>query len=198
MAAQVVTGLLALTACGAATSEASPRAKPVEVDIHTPILETRRPQVMDPNQWFSSRGVSGPTGEFGDSGGCVELVVGTAREHALLCDEMEEFRCDQGPACWVFTHSIVRVVRAGKIVPVLDVKTQVLGFDTGPPPFVEVRLSVAANGMSATISDSPEERTDDCKGVGIDADKNYLAARRRVCVSRGAFRWKRDRFVRVR
>lgn len=154
--------------------------------------------MTDPNQWFVSKGVSQPGGQFGDSGGCVELVVGPAREDALLCDEMEEFRCEHGPACWVFTRSIVRVVRAGKIVPVLDVKTQVLGFDTGPPPFVEVRLTIAANGMSVTVADSPEQRTDSCKGAGMDADRNYLAARRRVCRSRGAFRWKHNRFERVR
>lgn len=199
MVAQVVTGLLVLAACGSAAAVAAPRTPEVEVGTHTPILDTQRPRVMDPNQWFASKGATDPAGEFGDSGGCVELVVGTAREAALLCDEMQEFRCEEGPACWVFTSSIVRVVRAGEIVPVLAVRTQVVGFDTGPgSPFVEVRLTVAANGMSARVTDSPEQRTDDCKHVVTDPDKNYLAARRRVCVSRGAFRWKHNRFERVR
>ena len=193
----LVSGLVALAALGSGTAVASPRAP--AVSTHAPILGTERPRVMDPNEWFASKGAADTTGEFGDSGGCVELVVGTSHEDALLCDEMQEFRCEEGPACWVFTRSIVRVVRGGDIVPVLDVRTQVVGFDTGPgAPFVEVRLTVAANGLSATVTDSPEQRTDNCKGARTDPDKNYLAARRRVCVSRGAFRWKHNRFERVR
>lgn len=144
-----------------------------------------------------------------DHPNCIKLVVGTAREHAELCDDFDG-------DYWRATHQIVRVVRAGKTVTVLDVVTQIEGFDTGAT-MLETRLRVAADGMSATVvavpaePDAPEPTSghpsEDCKNAPPTPDDEaterathgrptYGELRRRLCGARGRYRWAGGRFVR--
>ena len=139
-------------------------------------------------------------------GHCVKLVVGTAREDAVLCAEIDD-------GYWRVTRQVVRVVRAGKSVALLDVLTKIEGVDSGAI-FLEQRLRIASNGLSATldgvpITDVSSARSgtgqpgpsEDCnhasdwEGGSIADRPRYRDLRRRSCDALGAYRWDGGRFV---
>jgi hypothetical protein len=144
-----------------------------------------------------------------DEKSCIDLVVGAARERAVLCNDVEW-------AYWTVTRQVVRVVRAGKKVIVLELPTRVEGFDTGAT-MLETRLRIAADGMSATVDGVPAKRDapepthgnpiEDCKSAPPtrkdEAQERanygrptYGELMRRLCASRGTYRWSGDRFTR--
>jgi len=120
----------------------------------------------------------------------------------LLCDETREGGGEPPPGPWVETHRVVRVVRAGKIVSVLDVTTMVQGFDSGHPR-LKLQLTFSADGMSATLEDrgvlqgrsGGTEEVDPSEGCKTGTGGEFL---RRLCKGRGAFQWKAGRFERKR
>ncbi|HEX5061728.1 MAG TPA: hypothetical protein VFV99_20315 [Kofleriaceae bacterium] len=142
-----------------------------------------------------------------DRPNCVELVVGTAREEAVLCEETDY-------NYWTVTHQVVRVVRAGKTVPVLDLLTKIEAFDSGAI-WLEQRLRIGADGMSAIldgvpITDVSARHTgqpgpfEDCnhasdwKGSPIEGEPKYRDLRRQSCNALGAYQWNGGRFVHQR
>lgn len=144
---------------------------------------------------------------MGDKQNCVELVVGTAREEAVLCDEIVV------DGYWRVTDQVVRVVRARKSVPVLDVLTKIEGGDSGAI-WLEQRVRIASNGLSATVdgvpitdvapagrqSDQPGPFEDcnhasDWKGSVIEGVPRYRDLRRRSCNALGAYKWNGRRFA---
>ena len=157
---------------------------------------------LDPKEWFASRGVKASLDEF-PGYHCVELVVGKAREEALLCDETREGGGEPPPGPWVETHRVVRVARAGKIVSVLDVTSMVQGFDSGYPR-LKLQLNIAPDGMSATLEDRGVVQGRFGGNEEVDSSQGCKAATRdaeflfRLCKGRGSFQWKAGRFERTR
>lgn len=137
---------------------------------------------------------------------CVKLVVGSGREDALLCDEIYD------QEYWRVTHQVVRVVRAGRSVPVLDVPTRIEGQDSGDL-WLELRLTVALNGLAASLDGMPialdgpptaqPGPLEDCdtasdlkdseveRQAGLSA---YRELRRQFCKARGTYKWNASRF----
>ena len=136
-------------------------------------------QVDFAREWFRARGVKGPK----NLTDCIELVVGTSREQALVCDESHA-----GPATKKYTHGlvtqrrVVRVVRAAKIVSVLDVETSRADVSWSLPELA-LELRIADDGMSA---------------VTIDLINCEIESNARKCEkTHEAFVWKSKRFGRV-
>src|SRR4051794_18244065 len=70
------------------------------------------PQMIDPREWFAAHGAKQPLDEYDSSGGCSEIVVGAARDPALLCTFVEDVSRghDDSAVYRVATHQIVRLV----------------------------------------------------------------------------------------
>jgi hypothetical protein len=145
-----------------------------------------------------------------DGESCIKLVVGTTSEQAELCTDFRG-------GYWIATHQVVRVVRAGKKVTVLDVLTRVEGIDTGAT-MLETRLRITADGMSATVDavaakpnapqPTPGNPVEDCKSPPPNPkdDKveranygrpTYGELRRRICDELGTYVWDGERFTRA-
>jgi len=178
-------------------------------------------ELIDPVKWFSAHGAKQESlDKFDGSYGCVSIIVGAARESALLCTDIEETSRghDDTLVYRVVTHQIVRVVRAGKVVTVLDVRTRLESLDgaaprPGEPPqgIVDLKLSITPDGLSATVDALDPEA--DCqardavpvvKAEGEDAaqERAWAAFDRewetRICNGRGSYIWKGRRFVQAR
>jgi hypothetical protein len=180
--------------------------------------------VEDPRQWLSAQGVTdAPLAPWGVDG-CIERVVGTSRERALLCDEVVSATGanPDNPVYRVVTHGVVLVVRARKIVVLLDVETAIQVLD-GPAPsmgrdggwkndaILALDLTIAADGMSATVGDTTDPKwhlRQSCKDTRVytptqdDRDRGraeWMAFDnewiRRLCNGRGTYVWRDDRFV---
>ena len=177
-------------------------------------------EIIDPREWFAAHGAKQALDEYDSSGGCSELVVGVARDAALLCTDVKDVSRghDDTLVYRVVTHQIVRLVRAGKIVTALDVETRLESLD-GPvaPPgkrtrgIVELTLSLAADGMSAIVV--PFDPESDCRSAdpaGVtsvqpddDAQTRAWVAFddqwiKRICKGRGTYAWNGHRFSRGR
>jgi hypothetical protein len=146
--------------------------------------------------------------------------VGAAREDALRCTDAVEVGEGGENDLWVYRmveHEIVRVVRAGKVVDILDVATSIHSVDAPPPPpgresrgFVNLELDVASDGMSATVvaldpkvdcqrvHESPPEPEADYAAMARGWDKFDNKWITRICNGRGTFVWKGRRFARTR
>jgi hypothetical protein len=192
---------------------------------HTPLdagpFEASAKRVDYATEWLSPRGATGSLDRFGNVWGCVEIVVGTAREPALVCDEAQEPSRgkDETSVYRVVTHRVAFVVRAHKIVTVLDVEWRLEALDAphpGPgrssPAIIELQLTIAPDGMSATLEDARADMMDACPAEIPSArtpqkqgEKGELDAwrafddelERRMCNARGGFIWKAGRFVRA-
>jgi len=171
---------------------------------------------LDLRAWLAARGVTEPGEEIY---GCTELVVGTAREPAVLCTLIEEvsrpIRDADMPAFRVVTHDVIRVVRGRKLVTVLDAVIRFQPLD-GPPPRPDAPpivdpIAVAHDGRSVTVG-SPDDAAG-CKLVatratralaGLGADDRVGRAwivldrdlETSVCAARGRYVWRGGRFVR--
>ena len=172
--------------------------------------------IIWPSKWFAARGAT--LDEYDNSYGCTELVVGAAREAALLCTATEDVSAgdEENPVYRVVTRQLVRLARAGKVVTVLDLPMRIEPLDgpvavlgEGPMPgIVDVQLAIASNGLSATVR--PLDPKSDCQGRVPSAHVDKADAseadwinfddkwRTRICNGRGKYTWKGGRFVRAR
>ena len=153
-----------------------------------------------------TRAADAGTRDAPGSESCVRLVVGSGRENALLCDEIH----DQD--YWRVTHQVVRVVRAGRSVLVLDVPTKIEGQDSGDL-WLELRLTVGSSGLAASLDSVPltldgppasqPGPLEDCDTAPDWNDSEvkrqaglstYRELRRRFCNARGPYKWNGGRF----
>lgn len=177
-------------------------------------------ELVDPAEWLRAHGAKeGSLDKFNYASGCVSIVVGAAREAALLCTDIEDVSAgdDQNPVYRVVSHQIVRVVRAGKVVAVLDVRTRLEPLDGPVPPpgqpwhgIVDLELAIAPDGMSARVdSVDPATKCQARDALRGTTDKEYAREDRawimfddewitRICNGRGRYIWKSGRFVRAR
>ena len=152
-------------------------------------------------EWLFAHGAKGSLEGFGNECCCVELRVGTAREPAMQCDELEDVGDADG--YWVVVHRVIRIVRGGKIVKVLDVPTHVGNLDRPPAPLGVSRrpwadfgleLRIARDGSSATLDDADH---DGAARIENHKPKDALdEAIRHICAARGVYRWNGGRFRR--
>lgn len=157
------------------------------------------PDPIVASDWLTARGATLPRdGVDGDS--CEETTVGPAREAALACDVLQEGGRYEPPGFWMSTHRVFRVVRAGKIVTVLDVQKMLQGFDSGWPRLV-LQIELSADGKKVVVEDrgvvsggplaqrGPEESCTPKPGG------DFI---RRLCAGRGTYQWRGGRYVRAR
>ena len=155
--------------------------------------------VDDPAAWLSARGVKDPAKQLGDTCCCVEVSVGSASEHALRCSEATSIPTEGAD---IAVREVIRVVRAGKVVKVLEAWTALENLDLPPrsPPALKLELAIAPSARTATIVDAggSRNRCDELpprtKAVTA-ADRVYRTWRDRICASRGTYRWGGGRFV---
>ena len=139
---------------------------------------------------------------------CHRLVVGTAREKATLCTVVDE-------SLWRVSHRVMRVVRNGKRVVVLDVPAKIEGFDTGHTA-LESRVRISTDGMFVSVVGVPAgtrkpvfprrgayEPTEDCDhptswtdDPDFEGVPTFTTARKSLCAGLGTYAWTGDRFVR--
>jgi hypothetical protein len=145
--------------------------------------------------------------EAEESYGCVDLTVGPHAERAKLCTVVEEVSRDTGdtPVDRVLLHRKLRVVRAKKTVTLLDVVETISVLDKMTPTSPDVlnlKLVVARDGLSATLSDA--KRGASCHGAlagsaGSAAwDRFDRELETRACAARGRWVWSGTTFVRVK
>ncbi|MEO8799996.1 MAG: hypothetical protein ABI551_19015, partial [Polyangiaceae bacterium] len=117
-------------------------------------------------KWLTDRDVpASQQGSFSNSTRCEEIAVGTAREAALVCTDIKDESRNAPTAGGgtaavhvyrVIDHRIVRVVRAGSVVSVLDAEITLEPSDKEMATqrnLLDLRFSLAADGMSATLDD---------------------------------------------
>jgi hypothetical protein len=109
--------------------------------------------VDDPAAWLAARGVTALTEQAKSWCCCSEVVVGSASERALRCSEPEDSAIDG--TYTIAVHDVVRVVRGGKAVIVLDAWTSLRNLDLRPgsPPIVELSLTIGRDGRTVTLID---------------------------------------------
>ncbi|MEO7110608.1 MAG: hypothetical protein ABI183_09235 [Polyangiaceae bacterium] len=175
--------------------------------------------VGDVEKWLTDRGVpASQLGKFSNGTGCVEIAVGTLREAALVCADVKEASRNASlPADYVYRmidHRIVRVVRAGSVVSVLDAEITLEPLDREmgmQGNLLDLRFRLAPDGMSATLDDhgpgvscasaqssnayfinkkSPEDK------AGRTWALFDLELTTRMCNARGGYMWQGDHFVR--
>lgn len=160
----------------------------------------------DPDAWLAARGAHAAVGTLNNVWGCLEIIVGTDSEQALVCDEAEQVSCCDD-VDRVVTHRIVRVVRAAKIVSVLDAPTRIDALDAPPahpnrprsPSMLDLTLTIAPDGRSATILDEGvcQRLAAERRPQGEEAPRAFdRDLQRRSCKARGEYVWKRGRFAR--
>jgi hypothetical protein len=177
---------------------------------------------IEAREWLAAHGAKGDLEPFANAYGCASFVVGSAREPAVSCVEVEDVSAggDENPVYRVVSHRIVRVVRNAKVVSVLDVMTRIEALD-GPVAlpgeesrgFLDLDVTIARDGMSAKVV--PLDPKTDCHAPAAspdpapvgDDDKEFLAQNRawidfdskweaKMCKQRGTYVWKSGRFVR--
>jgi len=152
------------------------------------------PDVEDGDAWLVAHGSKDPEKRLGNACCCVEVRVGRPAERALDCKEEEPG--GEPESADIAVKEVIRVVRAGKVVKVLDAWVGLENLDRPyrSPPWLALRLAVDASGRAATIVDPGDSRYA-CKGArrGSAEFDRWLE---RVCASRGTYRWRGGRFVR--
>ncbi|MGH7282061.1 MAG: hypothetical protein ACRELY_11095, partial [Polyangiaceae bacterium] len=173
--------------------------------------------VGDVQKWLTDRGVpASQLGKFGNSTGCVEFTVGTAREAALVCTEVKEesrkAATAEGEVYRMMDHRIARVVRGGSLVSVLDAEIMLEPLDKEmrtQKNLLDLTLHFAPDGMSATIVDRGTS-LDDCASVqqanvqvahakssaGDPWSRFDQDLETRMCNASGGYVWQGDHFVR--
>jgi hypothetical protein len=158
--------------------------------------------VDDAEAWLSARGVKNAAKQLGDVCCCVEVIVGTGSERALRCSEAKTLPLEGSYT--IVVSEVVRVVRAGKAVTVLEVLSSLQNLDDPPGARAVLKLGVTVDpkGLAATVTD-PGDSRNRCDALPPrSADKTtservYRKWIDRICDSRGTHRWRRGRFVRT-
>jgi hypothetical protein len=221
--------LLALLACGgrrapietppvvAADAAPTPDAPVRDAAVNAVALDAAPPDGFDLATWLATRGVTGTPEDLAQS--CAELVVGADHEPAILCylteDVTRAIRGSDMPAYRVVERNLVRVVRANKLVTLLDVPLRFQALDAPPRPLdappLPSRFEVAPDGQSIQVGIPDDDAV--CKDVANRAARALarLAAgdkegrawivldrdlQTRVCAARGRYVWRGGRFVR--
>ncbi|HET9992706.1 MAG TPA: hypothetical protein VFQ65_29430, partial [Kofleriaceae bacterium] len=99
---------------------------------------------------------------------------------------------------------VIRVVRAGKAVTVLEALSALENLDDPPRsrPVLALRVTIDHNGLTATSTD-PGDSLNRCDALGrrsadrTAAEHVYREWLDRICDSRGTYRWRGGRFVRA-
>ena len=155
-----------------------------------------RKEVDDTTAWLTARGVEDADTELGDVCCCVEVRVGKPAETALDC---REARAGGAPeSADIAIAEVIRVVRAHKVVKVLDAWTGLENLDMpigrGVRPWLDLPVTIDRTGRTLTIA-SPSASMYDCSHKrGEPVFDGWLE---RVCASRGTYRWSGGRFVRA-
>jgi hypothetical protein len=157
--------------------------------------------VDDPAEWLAARGVTYLREQAQSWCCCVEVSVGTTPERALRCSEAEDASVEG--AYTIAVHDVVRVVWAARAVTVLDVWTKLENLDRPPgsPPMLELRLTFARDGRTATLVDAGGD-SGECPRRASTSTKDptanfYAKWIDRLCAGRGTYRWRANRFVRA-
>jgi hypothetical protein len=147
-----------------------------------------------------------------DTGACTKIDVGAPPEEALVCSEIEHVRATVG-ATHVYRVQFrrrVRVVRANRVVVILDVVETVTPldkFDLEDPNLLDLDLQFASDGLSATLDDSNAQSAVGCtaalgslSGGGDPVSSKWnafdLALLKSACAARGRYVWKTGAFSR--
>ncbi|MEO8554694.1 MAG: hypothetical protein ABI678_32175 [Kofleriaceae bacterium] len=168
-------------------------------------------------EWLAAHGATPASSGLSES--CSELVVGTAREPAVLCTVNEEIvrevRHSDEPAFRMLERKLVVVVRAKRAVTLLDVpvRFQALDAPVRPPntPAPPALLEVAPDGLAIQVG-LPDGAVG-CKGVASAAARELATLANddrlgramvvldrdltlKVCAARGHYVWRAGRFSR--
>ena len=149
---------------------------------------------IEPTNWLIAHGAREPVDEtvrqqgYGDGGDCSELRVGPAHERALQCVEENDNSAEGG--YWAVFDRVVLLVRAGKVVKVLDVPVSFTSGDSGYTAF-KLDLRIAADGNSATLE------PDRCYACPLGIAKHETNGRfptvndviLEMCAASGVYRW---------
>ena len=156
--------------------------------------------VDDPGAWLSARGVKDPAKQLGDTCCCAEVSVGGAfRARAAL--QRGDRHPDRGSRHR--RQEVIRVVRARKVVKVLEVWTALENLDLPPrsAPALKLELAIDHSARTATIVDADGRNRCDAlpprTKAMTPADRVYRTSMDRICASRGTYRWRGGRYVRA-
>ena len=149
--------------------------------------------VEDGDAWLAAHGSKDPEKRLQNACCCVEVSVGRPAEHALDCKE--EQSGGHPESADIVVTEVIRVVRGGKVVKVLEalVGMQNLDWNPGSRHWLDLRLTVDASGRTATIVEEGGTVVACKTPRGTDEFDKWVD---RVCASRGTYRWRGGRFVR--
>jgi len=177
---------------------------------------TARADELDVGTWLEARGASAdPESSFNwQNAMCSEVAVGPHREAALECYEEEyvsrPIPGEAVPANRNVVHVLLRVVRARKLVTLIDVPVRTFSEDAQPRPITVAPppwhpFEIAKDGLSIVVGD-PDDAAG-CKSLasaprskGTTEERIWAALRAdlegRICNARGRYVWTRGRFSR--
>jgi len=150
--------------------------------------------VEDGDAWLVAHGSKDAEKRLQNACCCVEVSVGRPAERALDCQEERDG--GHAESADIVVSEVVRVVRGGKVVKVLEalVGMQNLDWRPGSRHWLDLHVTIAADGRSATIVEAGDTVTSCGAPRGTGAFETWVA---RVCASRGTYRWRGGRFVRA-
>lgn len=150
--------------------------------------------VDDPQAWLTEHGVKDAASQLGDACCCVEVSVGRPAEAALSCREARAG--GHAESADIAVTQVIRVVRAHKVVKVLEAWVELANLDLprGSGPWIDLRVTIDRTGRALTIVDPGGAHYDCVHARGSTEFDAWLA---RVCASRGTYRWSGGRFVRA-
>jgi hypothetical protein len=155
------------------------------------------------DEWFKAHGATGSLDQIDFGWGCEEVAVGPDAVPALACSIHDEVTRDAGaePVFRALVRRVVRLVRNGKIVTVLDVITNLDVYDAPGPNWPSLfALELRIKGEKAVLDDNGKcakvparQSGDESRVAWHNLDRDMAS---RMCKARGTYRWKRGRFVR--
>lgn len=155
------------------------------------------------DEWLKAHGATESLDGIDGGWGCVEVAVGPDKTPCLVCSIHDEVSRDAGtePVFRALVRRVARLVRAGKVVTVLDVITNLDVYDAAGPNWpsifeldLRIKGSVAVLDDHGTCAKLPARKSGDESQVAWHNLDRDVAAR--MCKARGTYRYKRGRFVR--
>jgi hypothetical protein len=159
------------------------------------------PEDFVPDAWFTAHGATAPSKELQQPCCCIEITVGSPGELGLRCLDAEGVNDHESAQIGVRT--VIQVVRAKKVVKVLDAWTGFLNMDSPAhtPPMIDSDVTFDKTGRTATVTESGKGRLKcDHLDKPSPQDGDFERIRRqwidRVCASRGTYHWRGGRYQR--